>query len=124
VKNRCKNGDYYWVTANVSPVTEHGQVTGYISVRYKPSAQEIAAAEKLYAQINAGKSSLKASFLSRTMSALWGNRSVTQRLLGVLNLVCITMIGAAYLFSQMIVSGVGSDTLINTFMYGVLGSIG
>jgi len=28
VKNRCKNGDFYWVYANVTPVYEKGQVVG------------------------------------------------------------------------------------------------
>lgn len=42
VKNRCKNGDYYWVEANVTPVMEAGQVTGYISVRRKPTAKQVA----------------------------------------------------------------------------------
>jgi PAS domain S-box-containing protein len=37
VKNRCKNGDYYWVVANVTPVVERGQVTGYMSVRSRPA---------------------------------------------------------------------------------------
>ncbi len=37
VKNRCKNGDYYWVNAYVTPVTEHGRVVGYESVRTLPS---------------------------------------------------------------------------------------
>src|SRR5690349_2477722 len=31
VKNRTKNGDFYWVRANVTPVVEGGQITGYIS---------------------------------------------------------------------------------------------
>src|SRR5512147_2720839 len=29
VKNRCKNGDYYWVEANVSPIIENGNIVGY-----------------------------------------------------------------------------------------------
>src|SRR5690606_14271096 len=33
VKIRCKNGDFYWVDAYVTPVQEHGQVVGYQSVR-------------------------------------------------------------------------------------------
>ncbi len=37
VKNRTKNGDHYWVQANAMPVTENGKVTGYISIRSKPS---------------------------------------------------------------------------------------
>ncbi|QGU31961.1 PAS domain-containing protein [Thermochromatium tepidum ATCC 43061] len=55
VKNRCKNGDFYWVDANVSPLIEHGQITGYISVRRKPTRDQIAAAEALYARLRAGK---------------------------------------------------------------------
>ena len=45
VKNRCKNGDFYWVRANVTPIRQNGQVCGYMSVRTKPSREEIAAAE-------------------------------------------------------------------------------
>src|SRR5690606_22773808 len=37
VKNRSKNGDYYWVDAYVTPVTEKGKVIGYESVRSCPS---------------------------------------------------------------------------------------
>lgn len=48
VKNRCKNGDHYWVRATVSPILRHGQVVGYLSLRKKPSRQEVAAAEALY----------------------------------------------------------------------------
>ncbi|WP_043758393.1 PAS domain-containing protein, partial [Imhoffiella purpurea] len=55
VKNRCKNGDFYWVEANVSPLREQGRVTGYISVRRKPSRDQIDAAETLYARLRAGK---------------------------------------------------------------------
>ena len=55
VKNRCKNGDYYWVDANVTPIREAGQVTGYVSVRRKPTQQQIAGAESLYAMLKAGK---------------------------------------------------------------------
>ena len=41
VKNRCKNGDHYWVEAVVSPTSEGGdQISGYISVRKKPRANK------------------------------------------------------------------------------------
>ena len=33
VKNRCKNGDHYWVMANASPIFQNGTVVGYMSVR-------------------------------------------------------------------------------------------
>ena len=55
VKNRCKNGDFYWVEANVSPLRENGQITGYISVRRKPTREQIAEAETIYARLRAGK---------------------------------------------------------------------
>jgi len=52
VKNRCKNGDYYWVKANVTPVLNNGQVVEYMSVRTRPSEAEIAEADALYSQLN------------------------------------------------------------------------
>jgi aerotaxis receptor len=48
VKNRCKNGDFYWVLANVTPVVESGRVIGYMSVRIKPSREDVAQATQLY----------------------------------------------------------------------------
>lgn len=47
VKNRCKNGDFYWVSAYVTPVTENGEIVGYESVRSCPSRKDVARAEKL-----------------------------------------------------------------------------
>ena len=54
VKNRCKNGDFYWVKANVSPIIEAGSVIGYISVRVKPSREQIQQAEALYKKFKTG----------------------------------------------------------------------
>ena len=48
VKNRCKNGDFYWVQANVSPVMEGGKPAGYMSVRLKPTRDQVREAEQLY----------------------------------------------------------------------------
>ena len=55
VKNRCKNGDHYWVDAYVTPIFEHGKVVGYQSVRVKPKREDVQRAEKLYASLNAQK---------------------------------------------------------------------
>lgn len=54
VKNRRKDGAFYWVLANVMPIYEHGKVTGYASVRLKPSAEQIAAAQEFYDDIKTG----------------------------------------------------------------------
>lgn len=55
VKNRCKNGDHYWVDAFASPIKENGKVVEYQSVRLCPSRQHVDNADKLYKQIKAGK---------------------------------------------------------------------
>ena len=55
VKNRAKNGDHYWVRANVTPVFEDGKHVGFISIRSKPTRAEIDIAEQLYAKIRAGQ---------------------------------------------------------------------
>ncbi len=55
VKNRCKNGDFYWVKATVSPVVKNGQIVEYLSVRTKPSTEQVAQAEAFYRDIKAGK---------------------------------------------------------------------
>ena len=49
VKNRCKNGDHYWVLANVTPILRDGRAVGYMSVRTKPSAEQVQQAQALYA---------------------------------------------------------------------------
>jgi aerotaxis receptor len=54
VKNRCKNGDYYWVKANITPVREQGRTLGYMSVRVKAERHEIAAANQAYRAIRSG----------------------------------------------------------------------
>lgn len=48
VKKRCKNGDCYWVKANVTPARENGRVVGYMSVRVRPEPGEAEAAERAY----------------------------------------------------------------------------
>jgi aerotaxis receptor len=55
VKNRRKNGDYYWVLANVTPVIEKGKPVGYMSVRIKPTRQQIEAAATAYRSLANGK---------------------------------------------------------------------
>ncbi|MFG6433425.1 methyl-accepting chemotaxis protein [Roseateles sp. LYH14W] len=51
VKNRRKDGDHYWVRANVTPLVEDGRPIGYLSVRSRATRQQIEAAEALYARM-------------------------------------------------------------------------
>lgn len=55
VKNRCKNGDYYWVSAYVTPIKEGSTVVGYESVRVNATEAEKTRAQQMYDRIRAGK---------------------------------------------------------------------
>ena len=55
VKNRRKNGDHYWVRANAMPLIRDGRAVGYMSVRTKPGADEVKAAEGLYREFSEGR---------------------------------------------------------------------
>jgi methyl-accepting chemotaxis protein len=77
VKNRCKNGDFYWVLANATPIHENNQLIGYMSVRSKPSHEQIKAASAAYKLFRQGKAgSLK----------IRDGKVVKSTLLGKLNL--------------------------------------
>jgi len=56
VKNRCKNGDYYWVDAYITPLVKNGEIIGYQSVRTFPSRQQKTDAQTLYDKLNQNKS--------------------------------------------------------------------
>jgi aerotaxis receptor len=58
VKNRCKDGSYYWVDAYVTPIKENGKVNEYQSVRTKPERNTVRRAEKIYRQLMQGKTPL------------------------------------------------------------------
>ena len=60
VKNRRKNGDHYWVRANATPVMHDGKVSGYMSVRTKPTREEVTRAEALYQAFKQGKAGARA----------------------------------------------------------------
>ncbi len=73
VKNRCKNGDFYWVFANVTPLYENNKQIGYISVRNKPTKKQVAEAADVYRKFREGKAgNLK----------IQGGKVVKQTLLG------------------------------------------
>lgn len=52
VKNKSKNGDFYWVFANVTPSFDvHNKVIGYYSVRRKPNPKAISSILSLYNEL-------------------------------------------------------------------------
>ena len=90
VKNRCKNGDHYWVDAFVVPIRKLGQTVGYMSVRSEPTREQVRQAEALYQRINAGQAKLPAAgagFLARL--------SIRTRLVGVMAAMAVMIIAGA-----------------------------
>ncbi|EHG1330513.1 methyl-accepting chemotaxis protein [Vibrio vulnificus] len=74
VKNRCKNGDHYWVDAFASPIKDSsGKVVEYQSVRLCPSRENVENATRLYAQIRAGKTPIQ---LKLPRTRLWQRQSI------------------------------------------------
>ena len=55
VKNRRKNGDHYWVRANVTPIIRQGKIQSFMSVRTAAKKEEVEQAAALYAAFNQGK---------------------------------------------------------------------
>lgn len=89
VKNRCKNGDFYWVDALVVPVLKNNEMVGYMSVRTEPTRQQVAYAEALYSQLKEGKATIPTP-------SVWMRTSLKAKLSGfVLWLIAAQIIGAA-----------------------------
>ncbi|KAB2841279.1 MAG: PAS domain-containing protein, partial [Burkholderiales bacterium] len=54
VKNRRKDGGFYWVLANVTPIREGGRSVGYLSVRTRAPAEDIKLASDAYRRLREG----------------------------------------------------------------------
>ncbi len=68
VKNRAKSGDHYWVEANVAPIYEEGEISGYMSVRKPATAEQIAQAQGLYAEVERGEVRVRSGNVYRGMA--------------------------------------------------------
>ena len=103
VKNRCKNGDYYWVEAHATPIREGGQVVGYMSVRRKPSRQAVDACEAAYRQFRdkkQGGQRIEHGAVVSGRSGFFGQMKLKQRLQGLVAIfsVALVVIGSAGLY--------------------------
>ena len=75
VKNRCKNGDHYWVDAFVMPIRQQGTTVEYQSVRYKADSDAVNRAIPIYQRLLAGKGFRvkRSARLSLTQKLVLGN---------------------------------------------------
>ena len=94
VKNRCKNGDYYWVRATVAPIVENGRVTGYVSMRRSPTRGQIAEADALYRAY----SQSGAEFVSSFERFKFKNWSLKSKLQLIIQSALLVVLGFGQLF--------------------------
>ena len=105
VKNRTKHGDFYWVLANITPVTENDQVVGYLSARRKPTRAQVSEAAAAYQLFKTGQATglaiedgkvVRKSPVRPLMHWL-GNITIRQRLTGMeaLAMSCLAGLAAA-----------------------------
>ena len=104
VKNRCKNGDYYWVRAVVTPNFENGQLIGYTSVRNKPdraTVEQVAKAYQLFRENKAGSARIQDGKVVKPsiFSALnvFKNLSIRSRLIFVVGFMSLLLVGMGML---------------------------
>jgi len=118
VKNRCKNGDHYWVLANAAPIIENGQITGYGSVRVKPSRDQVQAADSAYRTVKAGDKSLEIQEGKAVKRSMFPAASAIKAL--SIKSVLALMVGAAVLLSlslEVLASlGAGNPSAMNWLM--------
>jgi aerotaxis receptor len=71
VKNRCKNGDHYWVRTNVTPMYHHGRLSGYMWVRTKTARHFVEAAERAYRAMSSGRNHSLMMYKGRIQRRGW-----------------------------------------------------
>jgi aerotaxis receptor len=123
VKNRRKNGDHYWVVANVTPLLDaQGAPTGYMSVRTQPSADAVASAESLYRRLRdeaaRGQPSIRLQRGKVISTRAWGNvmRALRPGLLGKMTLTSAGVGALGFLLGEYEAEGLahmdGTELLI------------
>ena len=129
VKNRRKDGRYYWVRAHVTPLVEDGEIAGYVSVRLKADRASIDAAERDYSLLREGRGRrlyLHEGEIRRrgVWSALrrWNPNSVSSRL-ALLYLACAVPLAGAIGLGAYGLSGDQGMPLIATALIA-LGAVG
>lgn len=125
VKNRCANGDHYWVRANAVPVNTDGTRSGYVSVRTTPTRAEVDAAETLYTKLREKKIRFRRlhkgeliykGWLSFLSLSKWA--PIRLRIWGLLTLAAITLLTLTVSNSTL------SPQWLTMGIFGVLGFVG
>lgn len=99
LKNQRKDGSYYWVRSNVTPMYQNGRVVGYLSVRTPVMVADQQSAIQLYQRLSQGKSRLKNGF-----EVSWMQRLCVFHKIHPINLMLV-MIGLLGVLSSVIQAG-------------------
>ena len=90
IKNQRKNGDYYWLRLNISPLYSQGAFAGSLLVHSKPTREEIARYQPMYRAMREDKTlilshgaAIRDNFVGRTLDRI-RNRGLTTRIWGTM----------------------------------------
>jgi aerotaxis receptor len=111
VKNRCKNGDHYWVQAFVTPVMENGRPVEYQSVRVKPTAEQVRQAEVLYPVLMRGGNPFGFT-LSLGGKLTLALAVILLAAFGIAAVAGLGGLGLAALFTGIFIAGAGAVQLL------------
>lgn len=70
VKNRCKNGDHYYVDAYVTPIFDGNDMVGYQSVRFRPEQEVVNRGMRIYGAISKGRSTVLSRLAFRNLGLM------------------------------------------------------
>ena len=128
IKNRSKDGSCYWVYANATPIREHGKVTGHMSVRSKPSREQILAAETLYRQMREGTAKVRiaagdmvADNWLGSLRERFRHLNLKTRIVGLGTIPLLVMAGSAWLMMQGQLNLAFAGMGVSAFLAGGMG---
>ncbi len=123
VKNRAKNGDYFWVNLNVTPLYKNGRTIEYLSVSTSPTRDDVEKAEAFYTGLIAGNVSLEPKGWTGVIAAfrrlkirtlLAGTVFITSALLAFLACLIVLKVSTPYILMLLFIAGAA------TLLFGLL----
>ncbi|MHB1086081.1 MAG: methyl-accepting chemotaxis protein [Thiobacillus sp.] len=121
VKNRCRNGDHYWVTVNAAPMIENRKVVGYASILMKPTRDLVQAAESAYRSIKAGDKTFEIREGSAVRRSVFEHFHLRQKLsLKMLLILAAGMMGILFMGVGML-AWLASASGEASYLYWLMG---
>ncbi|PMH41405.1 hypothetical protein BCU68_15735 [Vibrio sp. 10N.286.49.B3] len=96
IKNRQKDGGFYWVKSDVTPLYEDGTQIGFMSVRSMPNKTELEKAKILYAQFKEGEQGnrifMRGKIVKKQKRTRFSHLSIKQRLFGQVLVATVSLL--------------------------------